>query len=113
MAERVKLAEKGLPDLEPLAEAGEWLQKYPKLTGYLIDCAFTDGSPREPSKLFIAVMRGKWCVTLKEPNQGLQLEVVTDLPTDVFAALEAALSAERPPWRHDPWASRKRKSTGR
>ena len=104
MAERVKLAEAGLPSLEPLADGGQWSIQFPKLTSYLVDCNFSDGSTREPSKVFFRVERGKWVACLKEPNQGIQLEVAVDLPTEMMTALEAALSLLKPPWRHDPYA---------
>lgn len=104
MAERVTLGEKGLPDLEPLASGGEWAVKFPRLTSYLVDSTFTDGSPRQCGKLFIAVDKGKWVVCLKEPNQGIMLEVVVDEPQHALTALEAALNLPKPPWRHDPWA---------
>lgn len=113
MAERVKLGEKGLPDLTPLAEGGEWAVKFPLLTSYLIDCQFNDGSPRETSKVFFRVERGKWVVILKEPNQGVMLEVAVDLPSEMFTALEAALRLERPPWRHDPYARSLPKKKGK
>lgn len=113
VAERVKVSAQGLPDIEPLAEGGEWATKYPKLTSYLVDCTFTDGSVRLPSKLFIRVERGKWVVELKEPNQGLKLEVVTQLPSEMMTALEAALSDAKPPWRVDQWAAMKGKKSKR
>lgn len=104
VAERVKLGEAGLPDLEPLADGGEWATRFPKLTAYLVDSTFTDGSPRQCGKLFIAVDKGKWVACLKEPNQGIMLEVVVDQPQHALTALEAALANPKPPWRHDPWA---------
>lgn len=104
MAARVEMGKEGLPELEPLASGGDWANKFPKLVSYLVDPLFTDGSPRQPSKLFVAVDKGKWVWCLKEPNQGIMLEVVVEQPEHGPTALEAALNLVRPPWRHDPWA---------
>jgi len=106
MAERVKLGEKGLPQLEPLANGGQWAALYPKLLSYLIDANYTDGSVRQQSRMFCEVKHGQWIAILKDPDQAIQLEVAVDYPEEMMAALEAALSSAKPPWRHDPYARR-------
>lgn len=104
MAKRIEAAGGGLPALVPLADGGEWTQRYPLLTGYLVDSNYDDGSVRRPGRMFVTAERGSWTVTLKDPDAGIELTVSVDKPEEMLAALEAALSTPQPPWRVDPWA---------
>lgn len=104
MAKKVDIASNGLPDLIPLADAGQWRDMYPLLAGYMTDSNYDDGSVRRPGRLFITAERGNWSATLKDPDQAIELTVATSRPEELWAALEAALSLPKPPWRADQWA---------
>jgi len=104
MAKKVTLGTTEFPAITPLADAGEWREKFPLLMGYLCDPTYEDQTPRTAGRIFISAERGTWSIILKDPDAGIQLEVVVDKPTDMFPALEAALSSPTPPWRVDRWA---------
>jgi len=105
MAKRINVTATGLPSLEPLASGGKWQAELPALTSFLIDNHYDDGTTREPGKLFIAIERGMWVGTVKDPNQALELAVVVELPEQVLAALDAAIASPTAPWRVDKWAA--------
>lgn len=104
MAKKVTLGTAEFPAVTPLADAGEWREKFPTLMSYLCDPTYEDQTPRTAGRLFISAERGTWSIVLKDPDQGVQLEVVVEVPTDMFPALEAALTSPTPPWRVDRWA---------
>jgi hypothetical protein len=96
----------------PHADGGTWAEAYPRLTEWLVEPAWDDGSSKAPAKVFLSAQRGRWLWTLKAVGLGLILEVEVEDPAEGPAALEAALGAKTIPWRVDPWEQAKRKGKG-
>lgn len=88
------------------ATPGKWITLYPTLSSYLCDPTWEDGKLRQPARIFVTPVKGEWEFTLKEPNLGVLLTIITELPDQGFEMLEAALNSPAPPWRPDQWAKK-------
>jgi len=81
--------------------------KYPALFDYLTLVVSDDGRPRRTSTVTLCVEDGAVKACLNDRQTGFQLWASSDSVDGSFGALEALLTAERTPWRRNPWAGGK------
>lgn len=98
----------GIPPL-PHGDAKAWGKRFPQIAEWMTASAWPDGKPREGCRLVLSVRNQWWRLTLKEPNLGLEVEVTSENPDELYPALESLLSTKKVPWRHDQWAQVNRK----
>lgn len=79
------------------------LAKLPSVREWMVATTYDDGSSRVPGKLNLEVYGQSWSVTLRDPNNGLRLNVRGDDLDKVLLTLEQLLGVEEAPWEQDEY----------
>ena len=86
--------------------------QFPCIVAHLITTKWDDGTPRTPGTLMVKTMGSSYALTLKEPDDALQMTVLAQTIDDVFELAETLLGGDKAPWESDPW-QRQRNTKGR
>lgn len=79
------------------------LAKLPALREWMVSTLYDDGSARVPGKLNIEVYGSMWCVTLRDPNNGLRLPIRGEDLDKCLLLVEQCLGVEEAPWERDQY----------
>lgn len=93
-----------MPDVLPAYETAV-LKKFKRLTAFLTDRWYDDGSPRMPGSMWFDSDATGFTVMLKEKMLLLCVRLRAATLDDAFAAAEAFLGLESPPWEVDQYAA--------
>lgn len=80
-------------------DGDEFGLKHPALMAFMTQLHH-DGVARELCKVTVFADQGEWRAALHDANTECSLFVTLKRPQDAFQALEKALQADRPDWRH-------------
>lgn len=92
-----------MPDQLPAYETAV-LKKFKRLTAFLADRWYDDAAPRMPGSMWIDSDATSFKVLLKEPTLQLCARLRASTLDDLFAACEAFLGLDSPPWEVDQYA---------
>lgn len=84
---------------------------FSKLGALVSHCAvvrYDDGSSRKPGWFTIKCQGASWCVQVKDPDSGCQLQAVGDTLDNALALAVILLETESAPWEIDPWLQKQR-----
>jgi hypothetical protein len=79
------------------------LAKLPAVREWMVSTVYDDGSARVPGKLGLEVYGQTWVVTLRDPNNGLRLQVRGDDLDRALLTVEQLLGVDEAPWEQDAY----------
>jgi len=77
------------------------LGKLPALREWMVSTTYDDGSPREPGKLSIEIYGTAWSIQVRDPNNGLRMNVRAEELDKALLLMEQLLGVEEAPWERD------------
>jgi len=96
--------EVSLPTATQAGPVCKWLKPYPTVASYLLDLQYSDDPTvsREPSTMFLKYQGGDLMCWFGDPSTEAQVRIVVPSLSELFPALELALSSANCPWQHRP-----------
>lgn len=79
------------------------LAKLPAIREWMVSTVYDDGSSRVPGKLNVEVYGTLWCVTLRDPNNGLRLSIRAEDLDKCLLLVEQCLGVDEAPWERDQY----------
>lgn len=89
------------------------LGKLSNLIAHLSVTRYDDGQPRQPGTIILRTQGTNWVMVVKEPDAACQMSLVASRLDDVLALADLMLGTDEAPWEHDPWAAKRKPTTGK
>lgn len=93
--------------LPPLSSESKLFVKLPRLSLFLVETTYEDGSPRAPGRLWLDNDGLAFTITLFEPSAFARVRLRANTLDDTFALANAHLGLESAPWEADQYAREK------
>jgi hypothetical protein len=90
--------------LPPLSPESKILVKVPRISLFLVETSYEDGSPRSPGRLWIDNDGTAFTITLFEPTAMARVRIRGNTLDDALGLANAHLGMESAPWEVDQYA---------